>query len=111
MSELPTEYDIKIASVIKDKGYNVFTIGYGLDNDDKEKKMKEIHSSMGGTDKTFFKSGTEVIGNIIEKMNNKDSLQKYYRVNDLELKVKSGDAFDEVEGNNKTHKKNSGNNL
>ncbi len=103
MSELPTEYDIKIASVIKDKGYNVFTIGYGLDNDDKEKKMKEIHSSMGGTDKTFFKSGTEVIGNIIEKMNHKDSLQKYYRVNDLELKVKSGDAFDEVEGNNKTH--------
>ena len=69
MSELPTEYDIKMGSVIKDKGYNVFTIGYGLDNNDKEKKMKEIHSSMGGTDKTFFKSGTEVIGNIIEKMN------------------------------------------
>ncbi|MBU3089693.1 VWA domain-containing protein [Clostridium gasigenes] len=107
MSELPTEYDMKMGSVIKDKGYNVFTIGYGLGNKDKEKKMKEIHSSMGGTDKTFFKSGTEVIGNIIEKMNSKESLQKYYRVNNLELKVRTGDAFDEVdgfgEGNNKAH--------
>lgn len=108
MSELPTEYDIKMGSVIKDKGYNVFTIGYGLDNNDKANKMKEIHSSMGGTYETFFKSGTEVIDNIIKKMNSKESLQKYYRVNDLELKVRTGEAFSEVDGfgkgNNKTHK-------
>ena len=58
---------------------------------------------MGGRPETFFESKSGVIGNIIEKMNSKESLQKYYRVNDLQLKVRTGDAFDEVEGNDKSH--------
>lgn len=70
------KYAKTIGGLIDDKGYNVFSIGYGLD-DSGNKKLKQIHESMGGTlpvdnqeddQKTYFETDNGAIDNVFQNI-------------------------------------------
>ncbi|MGL5379671.1 VWA domain-containing protein [Clostridium sp.] len=102
-----TNYATTIGNIIKESNYNIFSIGYGLGNSTStgNKKMQEIHKSMGGvvnlqnpndSNNTFFASDEGAIDSIFNKI--ADKLQQQYSFNDANLQINLGDSFTATEG-------------
>lgn len=102
-----TSYATTIGNIIKNKNYNIFSIGYGLgsSNSTGNKKMQEIHTSMGGVvninnpedvNNTFFASEEGAIDSIFNKI--ADKLEQFYNFNDANLQVSLDKSFTAVEG-------------
>ncbi|MBU3137897.1 VWA domain-containing protein [Clostridium gasigenes] len=97
------EYAKKIGNIIRAEEYNIFSIGYGLD-DEGNSKMQEIHTSMGGVvnkdpsniNNTFFASDNGAIESIFNKI--ADKLLDSYSINDVKLSGNLGSAFTSVGG-------------
>ncbi|ETI88508.1 MAG: von Willebrand factor type A protein [Clostridium butyricum DORA_1] len=75
-------------------GCNIFSIGYGLgnENSDSNKKMKAIHQSMGGKESNFFTSGTgeNAINSIFQSIAGKILKTNF---DDLKLELDLGENF------------------
>ncbi|WP_315068335.1 VWA domain-containing protein [uncultured Clostridium sp.] len=56
-------YAEAVGGIIKDQGYNVFSIGYGLDSDGNA-KMQKIHNSMSTNNSNFYKTDTGAIDGV-----------------------------------------------
>ena len=86
-----TDYAKVIGGYIRENNYNIFSIGYGLGNSNStsNKKMQEIHQSMGGVttgeESTFFASDTGAIESVFNQI--ADTLQKSYSFNDAQLNL------------------------
>lgn len=102
-----TKYATTIGNIIKKKNYSIFSIGYGLgeSNSTGNKKMQEIHMSMGGVvninnpsdiNNTFFATEDGAIESIFNKI--ADKLLESYSINDVKLSGNLGNSFTEVEG-------------
>lgn len=102
-----TKYATTIGDLIKAGNYNIFSIGYGLGNSTStgNKKMQEIHKSMGGvvnlqnpndSNNTFFASDEGAIDSIFNKI--ADKLEQQYSFNDANLQIKLGDSFTATDG-------------
>ncbi|MBN1043431.1 VWA domain-containing protein [Clostridium botulinum] len=112
------KYAKKIGEIIKNNKSNVFSLGYGLGdkNSDANKIMKEIHESMGGTEKDFFATDTGAIDEIFSQI--ADKIKESYTIDNLEMdmNLKSEDGFtlkvggNTVKLNNVIYKKVSENN-
>ncbi|AOR24622.1 vWA domain-containing protein [Clostridium taeniosporum] len=112
------DYAKKIGEIIKNSKSNVFSIGYGLGNENSKsnKIMREIHDSMGGLEKDFFATDAGVINNIFDKI--ADKIIESYTIDNLEMDMnfKSEDGFtlkvggNTVKLNNVIYKKVSENN-
>lgn len=95
-------YATTIGNIIKDKKYNVFTIGYGLGDEDSDAniKMKTIHESMGGITlgekSTFFATDTGAIDSVFSKI--ADTLEKSYSFSDAQLNLNLSDSIQAVDG-------------
>lgn len=92
------EYAKTIGKIIKDKEYNAFSIGYGLD-DLGNAKMEQIHNSMSSTESNFYKSDIGSIDSVFNAIANK-ILDNYLIMNiDFNLNPDSGTTIDVVGGN------------
>ncbi len=100
-------YAKEIGNLIKGKKYNVFTVGYGM-NDDGIYRMKEIHKSMGGrlpngTDydesKSFFESSNGAIDKIFSEI--ADKIIDSYPINNVEMYMNLKSGFTLNIGGNK----------
>nr|WP_286673922.1 vWA domain-containing protein [Clostridium sp. ZBS2] len=89
------KYAKRIGEIIKNNKSNVFSLGYGLGdkNSDANKIMKEIHESMGGTEKDFFATDTGAIDEIFNQI--ADKIIESYTIDNLEMDMnfKSEDSF------------------
>lgn len=88
-------YAKTIGGIIKTQvGCNIFSIGYGLgnENSDSNKKMKAIHKSMGGKESDFFTSGTgeNAINSIFQSIAGKILKTNF---DDLKLELDLGKNF------------------
>lgn len=96
------EYATTIGGIIKSENYNVFSIGYGLGNENSSGniKMKEIHKSMGGAiggdNNTFFATDSGAIEQIFSQI--ADTLAKSYTFSDANLDIGLDDKFTAVDG-------------
>lgn len=107
------EYAKIIGGIIKKKEYNIFSIGYGLgdENSTSNKKMKEIHESMGGVssgaDSTFFPTGEGDIDKVFQQITGKIIRTSF---DDVKLNLSFDDnitmvsGFESTNGNNGTIK-------
>ena len=91
------DYAKTIGAIIKSKNYNVYSIGYGLGNGNTEanKKLKQIHESMGGVssgeNSTFFATDSGAIDSVFESI--ADQLQKSYAFNDVQFNFNLANSF------------------
>ena len=91
-----TNYAIEIGNIISNNNYNIFSIGYGLgaSNSTANKKLQEIHASMGGAvtgdNSTFFASDEGAIDAVFEKI--AEQLIKSYSFNDAQLNLQLADS-------------------
>lgn len=96
------KYATEIGDIIKNKNYNVFSIGYGLgaSTSDSNKKLKTIHESMGGVSQgensTFFATDSQAIDSVFNKIS--DKLEKSYSFNDALLNLNLSTGITVVEG-------------
>jgi len=95
------EYANIIGERIKESTNNVFSIGYGLgdENSTSNKTLKSIHESMGGVDNNFFASNDGAIDNVFQQI--ATEILSTYAINNvkMELNLKSGFSLS-VGGNN-----------
>jgi len=93
------EYATTIGNIINQKKYNVFSIGYGLDNSGNN-KMKAIHESMGGIssgeNSTFFATDSGAIDAVFKKI--ADTLISSYTIGDVNLSLNLADSITAVGG-------------
>ena len=86
-----TDYAKAIGNLIRNNNYNIFSIGYGLGSSTStaNKKLQEIHTSMGGVasgdSSTFFASDEGAIDAVFNKI--ADQLQKSYAFTDAQLNL------------------------
>lgn len=98
----PLKYATAIGKEIAKNKYNVFTIGYGLGEEDSNpnKKMKNIHQAMGGVvdgeNKTFFASDAGAIDKVFESI--ADTLIKSYTIGEVDLNIDLGDTITPISG-------------
>lgn len=91
-----TDYAKTIGNLIKSKNYNIFSIGYGLGNSSStsNKKLQEIHTSMGGVvsgdNSTFFASDEGAIDAVFNNI--AEQLIKSYSFNDAQLNLQLADS-------------------
>lgn len=117
-SEKNLEYAKSVGSIIKDKGYNVFTIGFDIDSKDDVQAnkeisiLREIHSSMTGF--TLNESNYEDKGLFIETKspsNNKKTIEeifnnvsneitKNYSLSNITMNLDFADGFRLKDGGN-----------
>ena len=96
------EYAKTIGTTIKTNNYNVFSIGYGLgdENSTNNKKMKAIHEAMGGVsegdESTFFATDSGAIDSIFQQI--ADKLQSSYSIGDVNMNLNLGDSITAVSG-------------
>ncbi|WP_252234494.1 DUF5057 domain-containing protein [Clostridium sp. ZS1] len=94
-------YTTTIGNLIKDKNYNIFSVGYGLgdENSASNKKMKQIHESMGGIsageNSTFFASDEGAIDKVFQQI--ADTIIKT-SFDDVQLNFNLGDNITAVSG-------------
>ena len=104
------EYAKIMGELINKKGYNVFTIGYGLDkNNEGYQPLREIHQAMSGNDMTNNdndeKNGFFIAGDnkdIVEKMFSDiaDKVLQNYSLNNIDMNINfTGDFSLNIEGN------------
>lgn len=95
------KYATTIGNLIKDKNYNIFSVGYGLgdENSSSNKKMKQIHESMGGISygesSTFFASDEGAIDKVFQQI--ADTIIKT-SFDDVQLNFNLGDNITAVSG-------------
>ena len=91
-------YAKTIGAIIKEKGYNVFSIGYGLDSSGTI-KMQQIHNSMSTVSSNFIQSGTNSIDSIFNSIGNE--ISDSYPITDVKFNFNSGANTDieSVNGN------------
>ncbi|WP_315078224.1 DUF5057 domain-containing protein [uncultured Clostridium sp.] len=95
------EYATIIGNLIKDKNYNIFSVGYGLgdENSASNKKMKQIHESIGGISSgessTFFASDEGAIDKVFQQI--ADTIIKT-SFDDVKLNLNLGDNITAVSG-------------
>jgi Mg-chelatase subunit ChlD len=97
---LNTEYAKEIGKIINSKGYNAFSIGYGM-NDTGNSKMREIQGAMTGlnmndqstTDeaKGFFPTSDNAIDSVFNKI--ADKILDSYPVNNIDLNINFTEDF------------------
>ncbi len=97
---LNTEYAKEIGKIINIKGYNAFSIGYGM-NDTGNSKMREIQGAMTGlnmndqstTDeaKGFFPTSDNAIDSVFNKI--ADKILDSYPVNNIDLNINFTEGF------------------
>lgn len=87
---------------IRGNGYNIFSIGYGLNSTGNE-KMEEIHKSMGGVatnnddpNNTFFATSEGAIESVFNKI--ADTLINSYSINDVKLNLNLSDSISAFNG-------------
>ena len=85
-------YAKTIGAIIKDKGYNVFSIGYGLDASGTT-KMQQIHDSMSSVSDNFFESDTDSIDSIFDSIAN--TILDTYPITDIKFNF-NGEANNNV---------------
>lgn len=61
------KYATEIGKIIKSKGYNVFSIGYGMDESG-NKKMIQIHNSMSNNNDNLFPTSDNAINSVFEQI-------------------------------------------
>lgn len=93
-------YALEIGKIIKEKSYNAFTIGYGLDNSGNE-KMKKIQNSMTGKDLTndeksneengFFATSSGAIDSVFNVIG--DKILNEYQINKVQLNLNMPEDF------------------
>ncbi|WP_105177357.1 MULTISPECIES: DUF5057 domain-containing protein [Clostridium] len=94
-------YAKTIGQIIKGEQYNVFSVGYGLgdENSASNKKMKQIHESMGGISygesSTFFASDEGAIDKVFQQI--ADTIIKT-SFDDVQLNFNLGDNIIAVSG-------------
>lgn len=63
------KYAKEIGSIIKSKGYNTFSIGYGMDeNEIVSSKMEAIHNSMSNNTENLFIASDNAINSVFEQI-------------------------------------------
>lgn len=97
------KYATTIGQIISNKGYNIFSIGYGLGVADSSgnKNMKSIHESMGGEsgiNGTFFPTDEGAIASVFESI--ADNIINSYDIKNLSFFNKMIDEFTLVAGEN-----------
>ncbi|GAB6169137.1 hypothetical protein JCM1393_15970 [Clostridium carnis] len=107
-SNLNTRYAKEIGEIINIKGYNTFSIGYGM-NEAGNSKMREIHGAMTGlnmndqstTDeaKGFFPTSDNAIDGVFDKI--ADEILDSYPVNNIDLNINFTESFSLDIGGNK----------
>ncbi|NFH68161.1 VWA domain-containing protein [Clostridium botulinum] len=89
------KYAKEIGSIINDNKINVFSLGYGLgnENSDSNKIMKEIHHSMGGANEDFFATDAGAIDKVFSQI--ADKIIESYTIDNLQMDMnfKSEDGF------------------
>ena len=94
-------YTTTIGNLIKDKNYNIFSVGYGLgdENSASNNKMKQIHESMGGIssgeNSTFFASDEGAIDKVFQQI--ADTIIKT-SFDDVQLNLNLGNNITAVSG-------------
>lgn len=86
-------YAKEIGAIIKQKGYNIYSIGYGLGNSNStsNKLLKSIHESMGGTTGNFFADDSGSIDAIFNNIG--DKIIDSYEVKDVEINLNLSEDF------------------
>lgn len=97
------KYATTIGQIISNKGYNIFSIGYGLGAEDSSgnKNMQSIHESMGGDSGikgTFFPTDEGAIVSVFESI--ADNIINSYDIKNLSFSNKMIDEFTLVAGEN-----------
>lgn len=83
-------YAKTIGQIIKDKGYNVFSIGYGL-NQSGTTKMKAIHSSMSNSIDNYFATDTGAIDGVYNAI--ADKIINSYTLDNLAINLNLSSDF------------------
>lgn len=88
-----SNYAKEIGAIIKQKGYNIYSIGYGLGNSNStsNKLLKSIHESMGGTTGNFFADDSGSIDAIFNNIG--DKIIDSYEVKDVEINLNLSEDF------------------
>ncbi|ERK32388.1 vWA domain-containing protein [Clostridium intestinale] len=86
-------YAKTIGAIIKQKGYNIYSIGYGLGNSNSTSNilLKSIHESMGGTTGNFFADDSGSIDAIFNNIG--DKIIDSYEVKDVEINLNLSEDF------------------
>lgn len=86
------KYAETIGKIIKDKGYNVFSIGYGLDSSSgDDAKMRAIHNSMSDNPNNYYATGTDAINGAYNTI--ADKIINSYTVNNITMNLNLGTDF------------------
>lgn len=91
------EYAKQIGAILKTNVNNVFSIGYGLDNDGNY-TLNEIHQSMGGNNNSYYKTSDNIDG-IFKQISSE--LLKKYTMNNVKLSMTLNTNFSLDVGGNK----------
>lgn len=95
-----TKYAMEIGKIIDAKNYNVFSIGYGMDNTGTT-KLKEIHKAMSGLinsddslidkEKGFFPTSDGAINSVFDQI--ADEILDSYPINNIDLNITFNSGF------------------
>lgn len=83
------EYAKEIGEIIKARGYNAFSISYGLD-DSGNAKMQQIHNSMSGNSSNFFTTGTDAINGVFNTI--ASTLKDTYTISNINFNFNFNDG-------------------
>lgn len=87
-------YAKTVGGLIKGKGYNVFSVGYGLGTSGNE-NLTQIHQSMGGstatTDGTFFATDAGAIDSVFSKI--ADKIINSYTITNVKINLNLNSNF------------------
>lgn len=85
-------YAKTIGKIIKDNGYNVFSIGYGLDSSSgDDAKMKSIHSSMSDNPNNYYATDTGAIDGVYNTI--ADKIINSYTLNNITMNLNLSTNF------------------
>lgn len=91
-------YAKTIGGIIKEKGYNVFSIGYGLGNSSSSGniKMNSIHTSMSDNTSNLYVSDTGAIDNIFNTI--ADKILNTYTITNVNFNVGNNSLIEVIGG-------------
>lgn len=90
------DYAKIIGGIIKEKEYNVFSIGYGLKNEDKNIMLKSIHTSMSDNASNFYVSDTGAVDSIFNTI--ADKILNTYTITNINFNVGNSSLIEVVGG-------------
>ena len=94
-------YATTIGGIIRGTANNVFSIGYGLgeENSEPNKTLKEIHESMGGKESNFFASDNGAIDSVFQNI--ATEILASYAISNIKMDMVLEDGFSLKVGGNK----------